>query len=176
MWIATAATRLRDDGGGGVAFFVKHAMNDTIRTKTLNNMGWMFKSHDPALDAFLSHVEQSKGYFADIGTAFGFATFEALKRGGRVLAIDLDQRHLNTLRDVCPSTFCSQLEIQCGHFPNTIDLAENSFDGILCSRVLIFLKADEIESALSKIYKALKLGGIFIYFFSQPTAKKMGAS
>jgi SAM-dependent methyltransferase len=142
-------------------------MTELFRTKTLNNMGWMFKHHDPSLDAFLKHVEHTKGYYADIGTAFGYATLEALKRGGRVLAVDLDPGHIDVLVNECPDTDCSRLEARSGNFPNEIDLPENAFDGILLSRVLIFLIPDEIDQALAKIYKALKPGGVL--FLTSPS-------
>ncbi|MBL8676211.1 MAG: class I SAM-dependent methyltransferase [Alphaproteobacteria bacterium] len=120
----------------------------------------MFSYPDPALIAFLMHVHNSRGYFADIGAAYGYATLEALQYGGRVLAIDIDQRHLDVLLEKCPISHQSKVETLCGHFPNTIELPSNTFDGILLSRVLIFLKRKEIDLALTKIQTALKPGGI----------------
>src|SRR4051794_35560264 len=106
------------------------------RVKTLNNMGYMFLEPDPALTGFLGHVERTQGRFADIGTAFGHATLEALKRGGQITAIDLDQRHLDILLEKCPTAHKSHLEAHCGHFPGTVNLPSNTYDGILFSRVL----------------------------------------
>lgn len=147
-------------------------MNTIYRTKTLNQMGWMFSYPDPALVAFLTHVHNSRGYFADIGAAYGYATLEALQRGGSVLAVDIDQRHLDVLLTECPPSHQSRLETLCGHFPKTIDLPENTFDGILLSRVLIFLKGKEIDLALTKIQKALKPGGVVYISSPSPLRKK----
>lgn len=147
-------------------------MNNTYRTKTLNQMGWMFSHSDPVLTAFLTHVHNSHGYFVDIGAAYGYATLEALRHGGRVLAIDIDQRHLDVLLKECPPPYRSALETVCGHFPNTIDLPENTFDGILLSRVLIFLQGKEIDLALTKIQKTLKPGGIVYISSPSPLRKK----
>ena len=147
-------------------------MSTTYRTKTLNQMGWMFSYPDPALIAFLTHVHSSQGYFADVGAAYGYATLETLQRGGRVLAIDIDQRHLDVLLEECPISHQSKVETLCGHFPNTIDLPENTFDGILLSRVLIFLKGQEIDLALTKIQKALKPGGVVYISSPSPLRKK----
>ena len=135
-------------------------------------MGWMFSCPDPALIAFLTDVHNSHGYFADIGAAYGYATLEGLKRGGKVLAIDIDQRHLDVLLEKCPIPHQSKVETLCGHFPNTINLPENTFDGILLSRVLIFLKGKEIDLALTKIQRALKPGGIVYISSPSPLRKK----
>ena len=129
------------------------------KRKTMNNMGSMFFKSDPALTSFFDHVERTKGYFADIGTAYGYSTLEALKRGGHVMAIDLEQGHLDKLLHLCPVSYQSRLEIQCGHFPNTLALPDNTFEGILLSRVLIFLTPSEISVALAIMYTALKPGG-----------------
>lgn len=142
------------------------------RIKTLNSMGYMFSSPNPAFIAFLDHVERTQGHFADIGAAFGHSTFEALKRGGHVTAIDLDQHHLDILVEECPSTQRSRLEIQCGHFPNTISLSSNAYDGILLSRILVFLTQAEISLALSESYKALSEGGSIYVVCPGPLGKK----
>lgn len=123
----------------------------------------MFSRKDPVFDAFLDYVDKTKGYVADIGTAFGYASLEALKRGGRVLSIDLAQDHLDALKESCPAHLAQNLETVCGHFPNTVSLPENTFDAIFLARLLIFLTPDEIDVALKVAYKALKPGGsIFI--------------
>ncbi len=138
----------------------------------MNNMGSMFFKSDPALTAFLDHVERSKGYFADIGAAYGYSILEALKRGGHVMAIDLDQRHLDELLYACPASYQSRLDIQCGHFPNTLALPDSTFEGILLSRVLIFLTPSEISIALAKMYTALKPGGIVYIASPSPLAQE----
>ncbi|MBM3468752.1 MAG: class I SAM-dependent methyltransferase [Alphaproteobacteria bacterium] len=138
---------------------------------TLNSFGNMFFNSNPALAAFLKHVARTNGYFADIGAAYGHASLEALKKKGKVLAIDLDQRHLEKLEKDCPLPHKARLERQCGHFPNEITLPLETFDGILLSRVLIFLTHKEISSALSKIYASLKSGG-YVYIVSPSPFKK----
>ena len=148
------------------------AIEPSGKIKTLNAMGYMFLRSDPALLAFLDHVEKTQGHFADIGTAFGHSTLEALKRGGRITAIDLDQHHLDILAERCPLAHKPRLDAQCGHFPNTISLPANTYDGILLSRVLIFLTQDEISTALSKIFEALKEGGAIYVVCPCPLRKK----
>lgn len=140
--------------------------------RTLNKMGSMFFDKDPAYIAFLEHIEQTKGYFADIGTAYGASTLEALKRGGWVIAVDLDKGHLDVLLQDCPALDKPRLETICGHFPNTVELPKNSLDGILLSRVLLFLTIDEITSAFAKAYDALKSGGLLYIVTLSPLMKK----
>lgn len=149
--------------------------NTIDRIKTLNNMGNMVLRPEPALNAYLEHVERTQGKFADIGTAYGNSTLEALKRGGRIKAFDLDQRHLDILIDKCPPTHKSSLTVECGHFPNTINLSSNAYDGVLLSRVLIFLTHSEITLAFSKIYDGLKEGGIVYITSPSPFRKKWEA-
>jgi len=148
------------------------AIEPSDKIKTLNAMGYMFLRSDPAFLAFLHHVERTQGHFTDIGAAFGYSTFEALKRGGQVTAVDLDQRHLDILLENCPKSYESRLEVHCGHFPGTINLPSNTYDGILLSRILIFLTPNEIFLALSKVYTALKDGGIVYITSPCPLRKK----
>lgn len=143
-----------------------------MKIKTINNMGSMSSWPNPALNLFLDLVEKTQGYFADIGTSYGYSSIEALKRGGKVLAIDLDQRHLDSLKENCPTDYLTNLETNCGHFPNEISLPLNTFDGILISRVLIFLTPQEISLALNKIYQALKAGGILFVTSPSPLRDK----
>src|SRR3990167_10702668 len=139
--------------------------------RTLNKMGSMFFDTDPAYIAFLEHIKQTKGYFADIGTAYGYSTLEALKRGGRIIAVDLEKRHLDVLLQDCLPLYKPRLETICGHFPNNVELPKNSLDGILLSRILIFLTPDEITSAFAKAYDALKSGGLLYIVNPSPLMK-----
>ncbi|MBA3814164.1 MAG: class I SAM-dependent methyltransferase [Alphaproteobacteria bacterium] len=145
---------------------------NTNPIRTLNKMGSMFFDKDPAYTAFLEHIEQTRGYFADIGSAYGYSTLEALKRGGRLIAVDLEKRHLDVLLQDCPTLYKPRLETICGHFPNNVELPKNSLDGILLSRVLIFLTPDEIASAFTKAYDALNSGGLVYIVTSSPLLKK----
>lgn len=152
--------------------------NDLVapdHVKTMNRMGNMVLRPNPALTAFFDCVEKTQGYFADIGSAYGSSTLQALRGGGHVTAIDLDQRHLDILLKKCPLVHASRLEVECGHFPNTISLPSNTYDGILLSRVLIFLTQDEIDLALTHIYQALKPGGVAYITSPSPFRKKWEA-
>lgn len=82
---------------------------------------------------------------------------------------------MDILLKKCPPEHTSRLEIECGHFPKTINLPSNTYDGILLSRVLIFLTHQEIDLALSNIYQALKPGGVAYITSPSPFRKKWEA-
>jgi SAM-dependent methyltransferase len=122
-------------------------------------MGFSHRSSNPAIDAFFDHVQQSKGQFMDVGTAYGHYTLEALKRGGKVVAIDMHQQHLDDLNQNCPPEFLSHLTTVHGVFPDEITIADHTFDGILLSRILIFLTGPQILFGLRQVHQWLKPGG-----------------
>jgi SAM-dependent methyltransferase len=144
------------------------------RIKTLNNMGSMFLGENHVLKAFLDHAERTKGYFADVGTAYGHASLLALQRGANVIAVDLEQRHLDVLKENCPPDLAPHLQTICGHYPNSVSLPKERLDGILLARLLLFLREDEIEIALQKAYQSLKAGG-YIYIVSPSPLRKKWA-
>lgn len=56
-----------------------------------------------------------------------------------------------------------------------MSLPDNSFDGILLSRLLIFLSSEEIENALTQAYRALKIKGRLYILSPSPLRKKWEA-
>jgi len=102
---------------------------------------------------------QTDGEVLDIGCAFGVATIAALEAGGRVTASDLDPRHLEILTRNTPEALRSHLTCVTGQLPN-IDLPDESYDAILCSRVLHFLDGSAIDaSKLVPVYEARRKQG-----------------
>lgn len=152
---------------------IKKSVGASIKKSTLNGMGYTNMEHNPALDAFLLHVEATKGIFADIGAAFGYASIEALKRGGKVFAVDLDEGHLDELMLNTPENLQDNLVCKIGHFPNDVKLTPSSFDGILMSKVLLFYSAEEIEEVLRTVYALLKPGGFFYVTSPSPFRKSL---
>jgi len=125
---------------------------------TLNGTGFMFKILDEFADDFIRFAGQTDGEVLDLGCAFGVATIAALEAGGRVTACDLDPRHLKILTENTPEALRSQLTCITGQLPD-IDLPEESFDAILCSRVLHFLDGSAIDASVRNMYRWLKPGG-----------------
>ena len=145
------------------------------RLKTVNNMGFMFLNDNPIVNTFLADIEKTKGYVADVGCAYGRISLLALEKGAKVMAIDLEQQHLEALKQNCPIHLAPYLETVTGHFPNTVSLPSDTFDAILLARLLVFLKPEEIDKALFKAYQALRAGGRLYIISPSPLRKKWQA-
>jgi len=125
---------------------------------TLNGTGFMFRVLDEFADDFIQFAGYTDGEVLDIGCAFGIATIAALEAGGRVTAVDLDQRHLEALVAKTPAALRDQLTCVAGELPG-LDLPEANYDAILCSRVLHFLDGSAIDASVRKMRRWLKPGG-----------------
>ena len=77
--------------------------------RTLNNMGYMTSALDPYSLAFTTFAPAAPGPALDIGAAYGIATLAALAGGARVIANDIDARHLDILSSRAPQEFRSRL-------------------------------------------------------------------
>ena len=78
---------------------------------TLNNMGYMTQELDEYNQAFIDYAAQVSGFVLDIGAAYGNTTLEVLLRGGRVIANDLEPRHLDILKSRIPSHLLKNLKL-----------------------------------------------------------------
>jgi len=125
---------------------------------TLNGTGFMFRVLDEFADDFIQFAGRTDGDVLDIGCAFGVATIAALEAGGHVTACDLDPRHLRILTEKTPAALRPHLTCVTGQLPN-IDLAAESYDAILCSRVLHFLDGSAIDASVRNMFRWLKPGG-----------------
>jgi SAM-dependent methyltransferase len=125
---------------------------------TLNNRGFMSESLDYYSSCFASFAGETPGEALDIGCAYGIATRAALENGARVLACDMDAGHIRILEDETPPALRERLRTKVGLLPG-LDLPEQSFSAILCSRVLHFLLGEEIRTTLKKMYRWTVPGG-----------------
>lgn len=136
---------------------------------TLNRMGYMSPSLDDIQKSFVKHCENnSSGHFLDIGCGYGIATLPAILKGCHVIACDLEQRHLNVLKEQIPADKRFLLTLIKGHFANEIVFPEDSFDGINLSMVLHFLSPQTIKRVLKNIFLALKEEGKLFITTSSP--------
>ncbi len=71
--------------------------------KTLNNMGYMTSTLDPYSMAFADFAPAAPGPCLDVGAAYGVASLVALANGARMIANDIDGRHLRILLDRAPA-------------------------------------------------------------------------
>jgi SAM-dependent methyltransferase len=98
----------------------------------------------------------------DIGSGFGVATIPMLEAGARVTALDLEETHLEVIRqEAVRRGLDDRLTIVAGAFPGYQSF--EGLDAIHCSNVLHFLSGAEIEIGAEKMRKWLKPGGkVFI--------------
>jgi len=141
---------------------------------TLNQMGYMSPSLDLIQNAFVENCAQnSRGQFLDIGCGFGVATIPVVNQGCRVIACDLDKRHLDIMKELISVDKQHLLSFKIGHFPNTIRFPENAIDGINMSMVLHFLPPQTIVKAFKEIYACLKKGGRLYLTTSSPYQRSL---
>lgn len=131
---------------------------------TLNKTGFMTTHLDPISQEFVNYAALSSGAVLEIGTAYGIASLAALDKGAKVIANDLDIRHLKLLRSQVARKNLGRLMLLPGDFPDDFNkIPDNYVDAILLCRVLHFFDGPKIERAVEKAYRLLKPGGkIFI--------------
>ncbi|MEC9376279.1 MAG: class I SAM-dependent methyltransferase [Pseudomonadota bacterium] len=125
---------------------------------TLNNKGYMFQSTDEFSEDFVDLSGKSDDEALELGSAYGIATIAALKAGATITACDMDEGHLKILKSRTPKKYHNRLTTVVGTLPN-IELPENHFGTLLCSRVLHFLSGEDIDASLKNMYRWLKPGG-----------------
>jgi SAM-dependent methyltransferase len=128
-------------------------------TPTLNSMGVMTSWLDPYTEEFVRFAPLAPGPSLDIGAAYGIATLAALETGADVIACDPEQRHLDICAQRTPFDRHSHLTLLKGALPHEIKLENDSIGAIICSRVLHFLTAEDIEASLENMFRWLHPGG-----------------
>lgn len=134
-------------------------VDERNRLRTKNQMGFAHLTPLKITQDFYTQAETQKGMYADIGSAYGIDTIHIVKLGARVVAIDLEQQHLDILQQQLSPQEQQRLETRCQRFPEAVSLELAHYDAILLSRLLLFLTPDSVVEALKKVYKALKVGG-----------------
>lgn len=125
---------------------------------TMNNRGFMSDSMDYYAQRFIEYSGVCKHPVLDIGCAYGIATRAALEAGATVVASDMEQRHLDVLVSETPDQLCTNLTTRVGVLPG-VEFPVETFDAILCSRLLHFLLPDEIRLSLQDMRDWLRPGG-----------------
>jgi chorismate-pyruvate lyase/SAM-dependent methyltransferase len=134
-----------------------------IATKNKNGFTYSLTSFG---QAFVDFAAGSDAPVVDVGCAYGIATLPALLNGAKVIAVDIEQKHLQSIeRSVSPS-LRENLTTVNAPFPH-FDLQSSSVGAVYLSQVLPFLTADEITDGARKIYDWLIPGGqVFIVCFT----------
>jgi SAM-dependent methyltransferase len=131
--------------------------------ETLYNVGFRLTEIDAIANAFIQFAIAKKGWTLDVGCAFGIATIPTIIGGGYVIANDLDEQYLDSIKWKIPPQYHDHLQLSKAVFPDDIQLEENSLAGVLISRIFRFFTGSKIEQSLALCFKWLKPGGkIFI--------------
>lgn len=151
---------LRDSETAGGRLFTPPEAEEPGVERTLNGTGYMISTLDEISEAFVEFAgRQAPWPVLDVGAAFGVATLAALKAGVRVVANDIDVRHLAVLKDRTPPELTSKLTVVPGAFPGEIAFAAETFSAVLASRVMHFFDGAQVESAARRMHEWLTPGG-----------------
>ena len=126
---------------------------------TLNKMGFMTTGLDPVSSSFIEFAPSAPGPALDIGAAYGVASLPALRLGMKVIANDIDERHLEILRNNAPNSLRANLTLAPGAFPEGLNFAAGSIGCALVCRVLHFFPGSKITLAAQTLYSWINSGG-----------------
>lgn len=141
-----------------------NSLRDKCFVSTLNQMGYMARKLDEVQQAFINFcIEREGGLYLDIGAAFGIATLAALQAGKKIISCDLEQKHLDAIRQATPRHLLKNLVLQAGHFPQNLRFNPHMFDGILCAMVLHFTLPEDMHETLTHLREILiPKGRVFV--------------
>ncbi len=125
---------------------------------TLNRTGVMLEELVDLSKSFAEYAGACGEEVLDMGCAFGVATVAALERGAYVLAVDMEQRHLDILSERITEEARARISLRQGVLPD-IDFEDGRFGAIHASRVIHFLSPRDIQKTIKKMYRWLKPGG-----------------
>ena len=143
---------------------------------TLNKYGWMATVLDEISDEFVQYAtENSHSYPAlDIGTAYGHTPSLVIEGGGKIIANDMEPKHLEILLNKTPVSLRSRLELNTKRFPEDMVFPDQSLSAVLACRLFHFLDGSQLELAVKKIYRWLVPGGRVFVFANSPYRKSLG--
>lgn len=143
---------------------------------TLNGMGYMYERYSPFVNeylrAYIESLPHIKEAVLDIGVAYGVTVLDSLKLGAHVIANEIHKPHLDLLVHNIPTELKDNVTLHLGRFPQETDFEENSLGAVLISRVLNFLKGDEIDMGMAKVFKWLKPGAK-VYIIAETVYKEL---
>jgi SAM-dependent methyltransferase len=144
---------------------------DTFLIPTLNNMGYTQSNPDIIQKEFIEFSSTVSSSVLDIGAAFGITTLLALKKGAKVIANDIDKRHLSVIMEKTPTLLKHNLRLLEGRLPYDIKINKQSLGAILIARVLHFLSPVEIVDSLEKTRSWLEPTGKIFIVVTTPFSK-----
>ena len=140
-------------------------MSTQVIVPTHNGYGWTSDEPNQITREWLKFLNQECGgnlRALDIGAGWGVATIPGLQTGATIIANDLDDFHLQAIRDQAVNLgLANRLETVAARFPVDFNFAD--LDSIHCSNMLHFLRGEEIVLGAKLMHKWLRRGGkVFI--------------
>ena len=136
---------------------------------TLNRKGFMNETLNQVSQAFVDFAGSCESQILDMGCAYGVATLPALAAGACVTACDMDVGHVEILQSRVPADQQWRLTPCVGEMPN-IEFIRETFGAIHCSRLVHFLKPDEVRLGFEQMAKWLRPGGKLFLVSDTPYA------
>lgn len=125
---------------------------------TMNGTGFMFEVIDDYAKDWIAYSATIADPVLEVGCAYGVSTLQALERGARVVACDMEPQHLEILAGRVAPEDKDRLKTVAGALP-AVDFEQNRYGALLCSRVFHFLTGEEIDASIAKMASWLKPGG-----------------
>lgn len=139
--------------------------NQPVALSTKNKKGFTYQLTSFG-KAFINAASKAARPVMDIGAAYGVASIPALKAGASVIAVDIEEQHLMAISEQLDNSLRNRLMTMRERFPH-FNMPKHSLSAVYMSQVLPFLKGDEIEQGVRKIYDWLVPGGeVFVVSFT----------
>ncbi len=135
-------------------------INDEI--PTLNQHGFMKQDLDEYSQRFVERTSQVD-MSIDIGCTYGFVCKQIIDLGNKVVAFDLEEKHLKVLGASINERKRENLYLMRGDFPKDFQYRDKIFGSVLASRIMHFLRRDDFIIGLNRIHKSLIDGGKFFF-------------
>ena len=130
---------------------------------TLDGQGWIWLYKDEITEAYIDFGAETKGLMLEIGAGYGHIVLDVLKKGARVIAVDVSGDQLEIIKERAAQGGFSGLTVIKAEFPEELDLQPESVDGVLISRLFHFFSGERIRESLKKVRTYLRAGGkVFI--------------
>ncbi len=199
-FIITEALSAPTQGGYTFATYpyfqkVTHAADDAInqdlqlphvdnrgRIPTLNDMGFHFTLTDPVSEDFLNFItrpENQEKTVLEIGGAYGNLAEKAVSRGAkRYILNDMEKRHLRVFaryfylkhQSYTLDELLGYIKLFEGRFPDNFSEDFPLIDVGIMNKALHYFKPREIDTAMRKLNRITRMGGIWYIFVISPYA------
>lgn len=123
---------------------------------TLDGHGTCTSYIDEYAQKFIDYAASKEDPVLEIGATYGFVTIEALKAGAKVIANDLDPRHLDILYAQTPEQYRKNLRLLPGEFPKDFFLDDDSLSGCYMGHVMGYISPVNLQVGFEKLYRWLK--------------------